>query len=78
MGRTPIRFLHDLGVVLNFNDEGNPHKLKDTTILKSEWVTAGVYAMINDNRLCRTEASSPTSTSTASSRTTPTRPTRRT
>src|SRR5262249_7603623 len=48
---TLIRFLHDLGVVLNFNDEDNPYKLKDTTILNPEWVTDGVYAIINDNRL---------------------------
>lgn len=46
-----IRFLHDLGVVLNFNDEADPYKLRDTTILNPEWVTAGVYRVLNDHQL---------------------------
>jgi len=38
-----IRFLHDLGVVLNFRE--NIH-LKDTNILNPEWVTNGVYKIL--------------------------------
>jgi Leucine-rich repeat (LRR) protein/GTPase SAR1 family protein len=48
---TLIRFLHDLGVVLNFNDPDNPYKLQHTTILNPEWVTDGVYKVLNDSRL---------------------------
>ncbi len=46
-----IRFLHDLGNVLNFDDPDDPYKLHDTNILNPEWVTAGVYKIINNNEL---------------------------
>lgn len=39
-----IEFLHDLGVVLNFQDNS---KLKHTNILQPEWVTKAVYSIIN-------------------------------
>lgn len=45
-----IRFLHDLGVVLNFQDD---LRLKDTNILNPQWVTKGVYRILNDEALQR-------------------------
>jgi internalin A len=42
--RTLIGFLHDLGVVLNFQDDP---RLEDTNILNPEWVTNGVYKILN-------------------------------
>ena len=48
---TLIRFLHDLGVVLSFDDPDSPYRLQETTILSPEWVTDGVYAIINSNQL---------------------------
>lgn len=41
---TLINFLHDLGVVLNFHDD---LRLRDTNILNPEWVTNGVYQVLN-------------------------------
>ncbi len=46
--RTLIGFLHDLGVVLNFQDDP---RLEDTNILNPQWVTNGVYRILNDPRL---------------------------
>ncbi|WP_013320928.1 COR domain-containing protein [Gloeothece verrucosa] len=46
--RILIRFLHDLGVVLNFQEDVC---LEDTTILNPSWVTKGVYRILNDNTL---------------------------
>nr|AAU84033.1 leucine-rich-repeat protein [uncultured archaeon GZfos35D7] len=45
---TLIRLLHDLGIVLNFYDDP---RLEDTNILNPEWVTNGVYAILNSNEL---------------------------
>ncbi len=45
---TLIRFLHDLGVVLNFSDD---RRLNDTNVLKPEWITVGVYKILNSNLL---------------------------
>ncbi len=45
---TLIQFLHDLGVVLNFKDDD---RLQDTHVLKPEWVTNGVYKILNDHQL---------------------------
>ncbi len=42
--QTLIRLLHDLGVVLSFQDDP---RLRDTNILKPEWVTNGVYQILN-------------------------------
>lgn len=46
--RMLIRFLHDLGVVLNFQGD---EKLEDTAILNPLWVTNGVYKIFNDYSL---------------------------
>ncbi len=40
---TLLQFLHDLGVVLNFNDL----PLKDTNVINPAWITDGVYRIIN-------------------------------
>lgn len=45
---TLIQLLHDLGIVLNFRDDP---RLEDTNILNPEWVTSGVYRILNDNFL---------------------------
>jgi len=45
---TLIGFLHDLGTVLNFRDDP---RLLDTNILNPEWVTNGVYRILNSNEL---------------------------
>ena len=45
---TLIRFLHDLGIVLNFQDD---ERLEDTNVINPEWVTNGVYKILNDNAL---------------------------
>lgn len=46
-----IRFLHDLGVVLNFQDPHDPYSQNDPFVLNPEWVTKGVYAIVNDKPL---------------------------
>lgn len=46
-----IRFLHDLGVVLNFQDPDDPYGQNDPFVLNPEWVTKGVYAIVNDKPL---------------------------
>jgi|SRR5919199_711144 internalin A len=46
--RTLISFLHDLGIVLNFQDDP---RMEDTNILNPHWVTNGVYKILNDNEL---------------------------
>ena len=45
---TLVRLLHELGIVLNFADD---KRIKDTNVLKPEWVTVGAYRVINDNLL---------------------------
>ncbi len=42
-----LRFLHDLGNVLNFHDPGSPFQMRETNILNPEWVTGGVYKILN-------------------------------
>ncbi len=46
-----IRFLHDLGIVLNFQDPNDPYCQNDPFVLNPEWVTEGVYAIVNDKPL---------------------------
>jgi internalin A len=46
--RILIRLLNDLGIVLNFQDDP---RLEDTHVLNPEWVTNGVYKIINDRQL---------------------------
>jgi len=45
---TLIELLHQLGIVLNFRDDFG---LKGVPVLNSEWVTNGVYKILNDNLL---------------------------
>ncbi|PSB35710.1 COR domain-containing protein [Stenomitos frigidus] len=45
---TLVGFLHDLGIVLNFYGDD---RLEDTNVLNPQWVTNGVYRILNDNQL---------------------------
>jgi internalin A len=45
-----VEFLHDLGIVLNYQDDP---RLKETNVLNPEWVTSGVYDILNNNELFR-------------------------
>jgi internalin A len=45
--RTLLGFLHDLGIVLHFPDP----RLETTNILNPEWVTQGVYLILNSHAL---------------------------
>jgi internalin A len=42
--RTLARFLHDLGAALNFQDD---QRLAGTNVLNPEWVTGGIYHILN-------------------------------
>jgi small GTP-binding protein len=44
---TLVEFLNDLGIILHFKDL----ELQDTNVLNPEWVTEGVYKIINSDRL---------------------------
>ena len=46
-----LRFLHELANVLNFHDPASPYKLQETKVINPEWVTAGVYALLNSPTL---------------------------
>ena len=46
--RDLIRLLHLLGIVFNFAEDT---RLQDTSVLNPEWVTGGVYRILNDNLL---------------------------
>ncbi|MBD3306832.1 TIR domain-containing protein, partial [candidate division KSB3 bacterium] len=46
--QTLLGFLHDLGIVLHFHDHP---MLEDTNVLNPEWVTRGVYQLLNSNEL---------------------------
>ncbi|MCV6637850.1 COR domain-containing protein [Candidatus Albibeggiatoa sp. nov. NOAA] len=48
---TLIDFLHDLGIVLNYRDDRQRPHLKETNILNPEWITEGIYKIINSNQL---------------------------
>lgn len=43
-----ISFLHDLGIALNYSDDP---RLNQDSILNPEWVTNGVYSILNNNEL---------------------------
>jgi hypothetical protein len=45
--QTLIRFLHDLGIVLNFDDD----RIHDTNVLNPNWITQGIYALLNHSDL---------------------------
>ncbi|MEA5452275.1 COR domain-containing protein, partial [Leptolyngbya sp. CCNP1308] len=46
--KTLVGFLHDLGIALNFRDDP---RLQQDSVLNPEWVTNGVYSILNDNAL---------------------------
>ena len=48
-----IRFLHDLGNILNFDDPDSPYQLEQTKVLNPEWVTGGVYKILNNLELVK-------------------------
>lgn len=43
-----ISLLHDLGAIINFRDDP---RLEDTNILNPEWITNGIYKILNDIHL---------------------------
>src|SRR5262249_22288332 len=47
---TLVKFLHDLGIVVNFN---NDPRLADTHVLNPEWVTNGIYKILNNEALAK-------------------------
>ncbi len=50
-----LRFLHDLGSVLHFDDPEGLFRLDETKILNPEWVTSGVYKILNDLELMQNQ-----------------------
>lgn len=46
--RTLIDFMHDLGIALSFQDDA---ELRDLAVLNPEWVTRGVYALIDNAQI---------------------------
>jgi small GTP-binding protein len=46
--RTLIDFMHDLGIALSFQDD---IELRDLAVLNPEWVTRGVYALIDNAQI---------------------------
>jgi small GTP-binding protein len=49
--QTLIGFLHDLGIVLNFREDKLRPQLCETNILNPEWITEGVYKLLNSFEL---------------------------
>ena len=47
-----LRLLNDLGIAFNYGSKDNP---ANTNVLKPEWVTKGIYAIINNNQLFQQE-----------------------
>lgn len=45
---TLVKFLHDLGIVVNFRDDP---RLANTHVLSPEWVTDGIYKILNAESL---------------------------
>lgn len=45
---TLVRFLHDLGIVINFREDP---RLAETHVLNPEWVTNGIYRILNADSL---------------------------
>jgi internalin A len=45
-------YLHSLGIVLNFKDDPRLH---DTHVLNPDWVTKGIYTILNSDRLAEQE-----------------------
>jgi len=46
--RTLIEFMHDLGIALSFQ---NDKELRDLAVLNPEWVTSGVYALVDNTQI---------------------------
>jgi internalin A len=47
-----LHLLHNLGIVLNFQDDIRlSPEFSDTNVLKPEWITNGVYKILNHNEL---------------------------
>lgn len=46
-----LRFLHDLGVALNFDDPEDPYELGDTNVLDPAWVTDAVFQVLTSKVL---------------------------
>jgi internalin A len=49
---TLVGFLHDLGIVVNFRDHP---RLSETQVLDPEWVTNGIYKILNADWLAKKE-----------------------
>jgi len=45
-----VQFLHDLGIVLNYQDDP---RLNETNVLNPEWVTDGVYDILNNHDILK-------------------------
>ena len=45
---TLIKFLHDLGMVLNFLDDP---RVNETSVLKPEWIIQGIYKILTSKML---------------------------
>ena len=43
-----VSLLHDLGIILNFHDDPN---VSDTNVINPEWLTSGIYRIINYSEL---------------------------
>lgn len=43
-----LRFLHDVGCVLHYDDPDQRYHVHDTRVLNPSWVTSGVYKVLND------------------------------
>lgn len=49
--RVLLRFLHELGTILCYDDADQQYQLYDTNVLNPEWVTSGVYRIITNHDL---------------------------
>ncbi|MDD4965059.1 MAG: COR domain-containing protein [Gallionella sp.] len=49
--KTLCGLLHDLGIVLNFQDDERFDRLRETNVLNPEWVTNAVYKLLNIRKL---------------------------
>lgn len=50
--KTLLSFLHDLGIVLNFQDD---KQLEDTQVLNPDWITSGIYKILSSQELKKQE-----------------------
>jgi internalin A len=49
--KTLLGLLHDLGIILNFQDDDRFDHLRETNVLNPDWVTNGVYKLLNNLEL---------------------------